>query len=146
MIISNDQTQTITDDDLPKVVSTYIKVFSNEGEQWTEESALKHIKQNYQKDSSWIVKQEDQVVGFCFAILQTREKGDELYIDSIGVLPEYQHKGIGKILLDRAEKYAAEKQVSELRLAANPDWESFGWYKKHSFNKTGWVDMFKELD
>ena len=41
---------------------------------------------------------------------------DNLYIHRLAVHPDFQKKGVGKILMDFAEKYAREKKFASVRL------------------------------
>jgi ribosomal protein S18 acetylase RimI-like enzyme len=131
--------------DLTKIAPIFNKVFSINGDEWTNKSALKHLKQNFHKDTSWIAKDGDKIVGFCMALIQTIEEYDELFIDSIGVLPEYEKKDIEEKMLKKAEQHAKKHNMEIISVLVNPDWESFDWYKKHSFKKSGWVELFKDL-
>ena len=44
------------------------------------------------------------------------KNGNNLYIHRLAVHPDFQKKGVGKILMDFAEKYAREKKYISVRL------------------------------
>jgi len=43
-------------------------------------------------------------------------KGDEVYVDELFVAPELQHKGRGKTLMDRVEKFAKDNAYASITL------------------------------
>lgn len=78
-------------------------------------------------------------------IVLTREKGEELFIDSIIVDTKYQNKGIGKLLWDKAESYVKENSLKGIRLLANPHFKSFSWYKNIGYTESDWIELYKEF-
>ncbi len=136
----------ITTADIEKVAEVYRTVFTHEGEEWSQESAVRNIIQHLSEGTAWKALAEGEVVGFCLALPLTRELGNELYIDSIGVLSKYQNKGIGASFLQKAEEYVVQNNFAGIRLTGNPKWNSFRWYEKNNFKETGWVDLFKKIN
>ncbi|HLL60448.1 MAG TPA: GNAT family N-acetyltransferase, partial [Candidatus Nitrosocosmicus sp.] len=104
--MNNIQVDLMLESDLDSVTQIFLDVFNKFGENWSLETAGKHIKENFFGDCHYVVRIEGRIVGFVMAIPLTREKGTELFIDSIAVLPEIQRKGIGKLLWDKVNKYA----------------------------------------
>ncbi|MFD1412430.1 GNAT family N-acetyltransferase [Oceanobacillus jeddahense] len=54
---------------------------------------------NHFKDTSFIVEEDEEIVGFLIGFL-SQDKSDEAYIHFVGVHPDYRKKNIGKILYD----------------------------------------------
>ena len=79
------------------------------------------------------------------AIPLTREKGIEAFVDSICVLPDHQHQGVGKQLWDKLTQQAKDNGYAAIRLLTNPRLNSYKWYKEMGFRESGWIEVFKEL-
>lgn len=62
-------------------------------------------------------------------------------IHKIYVLPQTQGKGIGKLLMDRAEEVARENQSNALSLNVNRFNKALGFYQKIGFEITGEEDI-----
>lgn len=71
------------------------------------------------------------------AYLSLEEKEDEIKIRDIVVLPEYQNKGIGRILLDWAKEQTIKSKKSKLILRFIYDNKKLKeWYEKYGFSVT----------
>ena len=71
------------------------------------------------------------------AYLSLEEKKDEIKIRDIVVLPEYQNKGIGRILLDWAKEQTIKSKKSKLILRFIYDNKKLKeWYEKYGFSVT----------
>lgn len=71
------------------------------------------------------------------AYLSLEEKEDEIKIRDIVVLPEYQNKGIGRILLDWAKEQTIKSKKSKLILCFIYDNKKLKeWYEKYGFSVT----------
>lgn len=71
------------------------------------------------------------------AYLSLEEKEDEIKIRDIVVLPEYQNKGIGRILLDWAKEQTIKSKKSKLILRFIYDNKKLKeWYEKYAFSVT----------
>jgi predicted N-acetyltransferase YhbS len=143
--MENINIELMTKDDLNQVADIFLSVFNTLGEKWERESVIKHVNENFVGDCHFIAKADNQILGFVMAIPLTREKGTELFIDSIAVLPDYQHKGIGQQLWNRIEMSAKEGKYTGVRLLANKQLESFNWYTSLGYQESGWVEVYKEL-
>lgn len=134
----------IKKEDLKEVANLFLEVFNNSGESWTYESAYSHVEQNFFGDVHWCAFDENKMVGMMMGLVLTREQGDDLFLDSAVVLPEYQNKGIGKKLWQKAEDFVKENKLQGIRFLANPSWSSYKWYKKMGFKESGWIEMYKK--
>lgn len=73
---------------------------------------------------------DDRIVG----LVETMAAGDHLWIENVCVAPSVQGRGIGAMLLDRAEHVAAEAGLGELRLLTNGAFAAnVAIYRKHGY-------------
>lgn len=73
---------------------------------------------------------EGRVVG----MIETMLADDHLWIENVCVAPDAQGRGIGRMLLERAEQKALEAGRPELRLLTNGAFEAnVSLYKKHGY-------------
>jgi N-acetylglutamate synthase-like GNAT family acetyltransferase len=63
----------------------------------------------------WVMPREGRVAG----ILVVQAEPDHLFVHNIAVDPAVQRQGLGKALLELAERRAAELDLGELRLLTN---------------------------
>ncbi len=135
----------MTEYDIKDVAHVFMTSFNHVGEQWTFETALAHVSQNFFGNAHWVAKENDKIVGFIMGIILTREHGTELFIDSVAVLPEYRGRRVGSGLWSLAEQYVSEQKLHGIRLLANQTLKSFEWYTQMGFTKSGWVELEKSL-
>lgn len=83
-----------------------------------------------------------------------KEHGRTICIHSLGVLPEYQHRGLGKTLMQAyLQRMESHNVADRVALIAHdhlvPYYEQFGFVNKGQsaaqFGGGGWIDMVKEL-
>lgn len=129
--------------DLKEVGEIFYNTFNSVGEPWTKVTSQQYVKENYHGDCHFVALLDKKIIGMLMAIPLTREKGTELFIDSIVVLPEYQKTSIGKKLWKKANVYAKDNHFTGIRLLTNPQLESFNWYKKMGYKKSGWIEVYK---
>lgn len=81
------------------------------------------------------------------ACVNLKQHDDKIYLGMLTVHPELQAKGIGKILLEAAEKYAAEKNCSSIYMTViSLRTELIEWYRRHGYRDTGDRKPFPEND
>ncbi len=131
--------------DLQAVSQLFREVFNSEGENWSDKTATSHVEQNFFGDSHWVAEKGNKIVGFLMGIVLTREKGEELFIDSVVVDKSVQGNGIGKELWSRAEMFVKENKLKGIRLLANPQFDSYNWYKKMGYNESEWIELYREF-
>ncbi|WP_256752276.1 GNAT family N-acetyltransferase [Mesorhizobium sp. Mes31] len=74
--------------------------------------------------------EEDRIVG----MIETMLAEDHLWIENVCVAPLAQGRGIGRLLLEQAERRAIEADRSELRLLTNGAFEAnVSLYKRHGY-------------
>ncbi|WP_436248974.1 GNAT family N-acetyltransferase [Mesorhizobium amorphae] len=62
--------------------------------------------------------------GAIVGLIETMRHDDHLWIENVAVAPEAQGRGIGRLLLDSAERRAVEAGCQELRLLTNGAFET----------------------
>ena len=79
-----------------------------------------------------------KVVGFCFGLRETGE------IQVLAVLPDFENRGIGRELLDRAIGELAKLGHARLFLGCSPDpaSRSHGFYRHLGWRSTGSFDKY----
>ncbi|RWC23069.1 GNAT family N-acetyltransferase [Mesorhizobium sp.] len=74
--------------------------------------------------------EDDRIVG----MIETMLADDHLWIENVCVAPNVQGRGIGRLLLELAERKAIEAGRAELRLLTNGAFEAnVSLYKKHGY-------------
>jgi ribosomal protein S18 acetylase RimI-like enzyme len=74
-------------------------------------------------------------------------KGDQLYLGMFAVSPEAQGNGIGKTLLNAAEKHAIENNCDRIVISViSTRKELISWYERHGYVATGGAIAFEEIE
>jgi N-acetylglutamate synthase-like GNAT family acetyltransferase len=82
----------------------------------------------------WVLEHGDAVIG----ALVTEDHEDHLLLETVAVAPGAQGSGYGRLLLERAERDAAELGFSEVRLYTNEAMtENLSFYPRHGYRETG---------
>jgi N-acetylglutamate synthase-like GNAT family acetyltransferase len=90
-------------------------------------AALKHSR-------VWVLECDGAIVG----ALVTEDRDDHLLLETIAVAPGAQGSGYGRLLLERAERDAAELGLTEVRLYTNEAMtENLTFYPRHGYRETG---------
>ncbi len=79
---------------------------------------------------AWCVDVGSDVVGFSLAFRNERE------LSALFVLPDYEKRGFGSALLDKAVKWLESHSREPIRLVADRETPSYRFYKNR-----GWVDL-----
>lgn len=141
---------TITDtNDLTSLVnSAYRGESSKQG--WTTESNLLDGQRiddifmlSYLQDENVTilkhVNDEGQITG-CVYLEPT---DDKLYLGMLTVSPTEQGKGIGKLLLARANEFARDKNLAAITITViTTRHELIAWYERHGYRQTGELRPF----
>lgn len=97
----------------------------------TPKSALEIIKTDFKENDMYVSIVNNKVVGFVMVMLDSGIK-DQLWINEIWILRDYQGQGVGKSLMSRIEKSYKEKGISIFKLVAHTQ-------------RGGAVDFYKKL-
>ncbi len=90
---------------------------------------------------------KDLVIGVVHAQPESfifgREGRNKLQITNIGVLPQYQRRGVGGKLLGAVEKVARQKQIPKVIVHTNPDdRRAVGFYLKYGYKPVGIIEDY----
>jgi N-acetylglutamate synthase-like GNAT family acetyltransferase len=82
----------------------------------------------------WVLECDNAIVG----ALVTEDRDDHLLLETVAVAPSAQGGGYGRLLLERAERDAAELGLTEVRLYTNEAMtENLTFYPRHGYRETG---------
>ncbi|MGV3611275.1 MAG: GNAT family N-acetyltransferase [Fluviicola sp.] len=84
------------------------------------------------KQEFWLAEEHGKTLGFC-GIEHGYSRQDITRIHKLYILPETQGSGLGRTLLDHAEKEAKENGNTKLHLNVNKQNKAVGFYQKHGF-------------
>lgn len=111
------------------------------------------IEENKQKDGQiYIAEIDGKAIGFIS--LRTEPKGEEILLPNIKsvfisdfiVNPEFRGKGIGKLLMAKADEYAKEKNISYIKLSVfSANTNANEMYHKLGFENQS-ITMLKKLN
>ncbi|MDK2868404.1 MAG: diamine N-acetyltransferase [Clostridiales bacterium] len=97
---------------------------------------LKRLEDEFEKGTMMYgLYDQDKIVGF----IQLKDKGDHIFeIGKLSVLPEYRHKGYGKMLLDFAKDKAIAAGGKVIEIGIKEDnLRLKDWYTQYGFVHTG---------
>lgn len=80
----------------------------------------------------WVAEEEEKIIGFCMAM----RKGKYNRVGAIYVLPAYQGKGLGRLLIEKAFGWLGNKK-NILVNVARYNKQAIDFYKKFGFIETG---------
>lgn len=83
---------------------------------------------------TFVADMDGCVVGFATAVetLAIDQPNGYIKVNGLAVLPEFQHRGIGKMLMERVERLAEERNISLIGLASG-------------FQRTGAHEFYEHL-
>lgn len=111
-------------------------------------TSLAYIKSKYAycAEHSFILEDEDNIVGFIISSLSVWVEGGQAIIEEIVVSPSHQGKGYGKALIVHTEKYLKDIDIHSVILWGRRDAPAHGFHKSNGFEDSDeWVIMSKEL-
>ena len=112
----------------------------------TEKTALERIIEFSKTDDIFVVVANDKIIGFIVSHIGIEEKGKGAFVKETWLKPEYQGKGIGKMLMRFIEKRYKDKGAKSIFLMAHKKSGAFGFYKKLKYKEhNNFVLMGKKL-
>lgn len=79
--------------------------------------------------------EENRQIGF---VAVERHDADLYYLEKLAVLPDSQHHGYGKLLMDHARAYVRKKGGKQISIAIiNENSKLKEWYRAYGFEQTG---------
>ncbi|MEN9684629.1 MAG: hypothetical protein RLZZ28_415 [Bacteroidota bacterium] len=134
---------------LNKLVNSAYRGESSKKGWTTEESLLDGLRTDPQSLQALITDPGSVILKYTspdnqiLACVYLKLKKDRLYLGMLTVSPELQGKGIGKILLQAAEKYAILKKCSAIEMTViSVRFELIAWYTRHGYQPTGATEPF----
>lgn len=135
---------------------TWLKTYPNSEEGITVEDILRRFgddndpevkkrieerKKKYEDKNirTWVVEDKNKIVGVCRAI----KEGEHNRIGSIYVLPAYQGRGLGRLLIEKASNWLGSKKDILVNVARYNK-QAIGFYKKLGFVETGRKGTFDD--
>jgi ribosomal protein S18 acetylase RimI-like enzyme len=86
-------------------------------------------------------RQEHQLIGCVFL----QKQKSKMYLGMLTVDPELQDKGLGKLLLKKAEEHAVDKGCDTIMITViTKRLELIDWYKRRGYTETGEVKPFPD--
>lgn len=82
---------------------------------------------------AFLAYEDGEIVG----VLELTMQAGVMYIDEIIVKEELHRKGIGKMLMQKAEEVAKEKNLHKVYLDTGKDWPATKFYEALGYTKTG---------
>lgn len=131
-------------DDIPKILTLLINVFQSYQMYYTQEAFThaillssdklqKRLENSQQLVIVAVIK--NQIIGTLTATFQNDR---QVYLQSMGVLPDFQGNGIGSLLLKEIEKTARDKSYKRIFFECfEPLKKSIALYEKFGYTKTG---------
>jgi len=137
--------RSLKEEEIPDAAQVFCDAFNSVGEMWSLETAIKRIEQYYNPNSCWVAVINSEIVGVLTSKIDNVLDHQELYIDIIAVNPDVHQKGIGKMLLQKAEDYAKSVGLNYIWGTASQKLYSYEWYLKTGFIETSWKVITKKI-
>ena len=140
-------------EDIPALVTLINSAYRGESSKkgWTTEAHLLEGKRTDEQEMTEIFldpkntilkyTENEEIIGSVLLV----EKGNQLYLGMLTVLPELQNSGIGKKLLAEVENQAKTLRLSSMIMTViSVREELIAWYKRHGYVDTGEREAFPE--
>lgn len=140
--------RTMTEGDIPLIIPFYMEHYNSLGDEWTEETVSRRIRQAFfSMDSYCLVMELDgMIIGF--AMGQFRQYYDLMAYElmEIVIAPEYQNRGLGTGFMQELECRVKDHGASMVELMAVNDAFHAHFYGKLNYYKaTNLIPMGKFL-
>jgi N-acetylglutamate synthase-like GNAT family acetyltransferase len=99
-------------------------------------------------DNSIVVEDNGRIIGFVLArtVRSPVELKDVAWIELIGILPEYQRRGIGKRMVEAWKERCRQKGINKVHIMINwRDWWMQSFFESRGFSRGDLVDFQAEL-
>lgn len=103
---------------------------------WTAQTAQKYLQEivDQKRFVGFTLWENEKLIGAIFTHEKTWWSNDEIFIDEMFVLPEYQRKGHGTELIQAVEKHILKKNLAGLTLTTYRTSFAPEFYKKNGFH------------
>lgn len=123
--------------DLESCAEILMAVYNNELWQcrWSKETALQYLADYFEhsKFIGSVMEKDDKLIGAIFAHEKVWWNNNEIFIDEMFILPEFQGQGHGSALLRKMEEYVKEHDLAGFTLTTNRYAPAPNFYKKNGF-------------
>lgn len=99
-------------------------------------------------DTSIVAEVGDKIVGFVLGrvVGSPTELRSVAWIELIGILPEYQRKGVGKKMVEAWEESCRKKGINKVHVMVNwRDWWMLSFFQSLGFSRGELTDLQAEL-
>lgn len=105
-------------------------------EKWRRDDANKYLlyKFKYCHNNSYVLIDEDKIIGFIIVDLGYWTSGPQALIEEIVIDPKYHHRGFGSILMKHSLESLKKKKIKNILLWTNKKSLAYKFHKKHGFN------------
>lgn len=124
----------VTTADATEMISLDKKVFGTTG------FGAKFMRETLRTKELWALGATDKKGGRLIGAVLTKPREGALYVSYIGVLPKYQSKKIGTVLMNRAIRHAGTKPVT-LHVRVSND-RAIGFYRKLGFAPRNVIEKY----
>jgi N-acetylglutamate synthase-like GNAT family acetyltransferase len=99
-------------------------------------------------DASVVAEAKGKIVGFMLGrvVGSPTELRDVAWIELIGILPEYQHQGIGRKMVEAWKERCRKKGIKKVHIMINwRDWWMLSFFESLGFSRGDLTDFQAEL-
>jgi N-acetylglutamate synthase-like GNAT family acetyltransferase len=99
-------------------------------------------------DASIVAEVGDKIVGFVLGrvVRSPTELRSVVWIELIGILPEYQHKGVGRKMVEAWKERCRKKGINKVHVMVNwRDWWMLSFFQSLGFSRGELTDLQAEL-
>ena len=99
-------------------------------------------------DASVVAEAKGKIVGFVLGrvVGSPTELRDVAWIELIGILPEYQHQGIGRKMVEAWKERCRKKGIKKVHIMINwRDWWMLSFFESLGFSRGDLTDFQTEL-
>ncbi len=136
-------------DDIAQCGMIYAKAFPIEhwGIDWTAENAAEYLQDFFEQKRfvGYVYEENDKLSGCIFAVCKLSGSKEEIYVNEMAVLPEYQGNGIGRQLLNAVKDYSRDNGLAGIVLYTSKYAPAAKFYEKNGFKLSdGTICMYCE--
>ncbi|RLA81456.1 MAG: GNAT family N-acetyltransferase [Deltaproteobacteria bacterium] len=140
--LSEVKVRPLTKEDLEAIVEIDAKVLGDKRPEYWRQKVQEGIRGPVK---SLVVEYEGRVVGFILGTVSGWEFGVPSsfgWIDTIGVDPDFQGKGIGKLLFDKLVKEFSKQGIKKIYTLVNwNDWDLLSFFKAVGFTRGELINL-----
>lgn len=128
-------------DEVADIALVMREAFNSVDQNWDEAGSISYIKSHFGSSFNKVARNGSKIIGIIIA----DKKDNHLFIDAIGVLPDFMGQGVAKQLWSAALEYGKAENLDSIKMITDPKSVDYQWYLKLGFNDTGWVEMEKKI-